>query len=110
MPEWRCFQCDEVLTDEKAALAHFGRSTLVVPLCCDRSLATYQDAIQQLRQAEDHAQTLYRLKTKAETEVERMRALFKELRSAWFKGADLDKDHISQEALRIFIEAERTYG
>ena len=40
----------------------------------------------------------------------RLRGLFKELRAAWFKGGDLDKDHVSQEALRIFIEAERTCG
>lgn len=40
-------------------------------------------------------------------ENERLRGLFKELRAAWFKGGDLDKDHVSQEALRIFIEAER---
>lgn len=40
-------------------------------------------------------------------ENERLLGLFKELRAAWFKGGDLDKDHVSQEALRIFIEVER---
>jgi hypothetical protein len=39
-------------------------------------------------------------------EIERLRSLFQRLRRAWFKGGDLDKDHVSREALAIFIEAE----
>jgi hypothetical protein len=46
--------------------------------------------------------------SKAAAEIERLRGLFQQLRRAWFKGADLDEGHVSQEALRIFIEADET--
>lgn len=72
--EWRCFQCDVVFTDEKTALDHFGRNPLLNPICCDHSLATYQQVLRQLRETEDHAQTLYRQKRALEDEVERLRS------------------------------------
>ena len=31
--EWRCFHCDEVFTEHKAAQEHFGHSVLCVPVC-----------------------------------------------------------------------------
>ena len=75
MAEWRCFQCDEVFTDEKSALDHFGRyTTLQPPLCCDRSLATFGDVLRQLRETQVHAQVMYQQKYAAEKEIEQLRA------------------------------------
>lgn len=74
MPEWRCFQCDEVLTDEASALNHFGRYTVLSPpLCCDRSLATFQQVLHELRETQVHAQKLYQQKVDLEREVAALR-------------------------------------
>ncbi len=32
-PEWRCFHCDEVFTDEAEAREHFGADESKVPAC-----------------------------------------------------------------------------
>ena len=72
--EWRCFQCDELFTDEVAARDHFGQSVLLSPLCCDHSLATYRQVLRQFRESEVLAQTLYRQKVELEKQVEHLKA------------------------------------
>ena len=72
--EWRCFQCGEVFTDEKAALDHFGRYTVLdPPLCCDRSLATFEQVLRDLRETQIHAQVLYQQKAELERELVALR-------------------------------------
>ena len=58
--EWRCFFCDEVFTDRRAAWAHFGESFCEsAPLACIDPLRTDEKArLTELREAREHARKM----------------------------------------------------
>lgn len=63
---WRCFQCDEVFTDPRAAAEHFTGDTSYPPACVRQLQNGERWAHAEIARLEAHARHMYRLKTALE--------------------------------------------
>ena len=77
--KWRCFFCDEVFTDRRAAWIHFGEPNCTddVPACVDPLRHDEKARLAELREAREHAmkmQTESEKNDEAEALLENFRA------------------------------------
>lgn len=95
--KWRCFHCDEVFTDRRAAWAHFGDDYLCsadVPACIDPLRSDEKRRLTELREAREHAMKMQRESEKndeAEALLEQFRAELRryfgnDCSSVWLAG------------------------
>ncbi len=58
--KWRCFFCNEVFTDRRAAWAHFGESNCEsdAPACVDPLRTDEKALMTELREAREHARKM----------------------------------------------------
>ena len=69
--KWRCFHCDEVFTDKRAAWEHFGDTGCVsdVPACVDPLRSDEKQRLTELREAREHAMNCQRESEEAEDDA-----------------------------------------
>lgn len=69
-PHWRCFHCDEVFVDRRAAAAHFGADETAMPACRIKAGAE-RSMVEALRRAEKDAADAWQAIQSESTEAAR---------------------------------------
>ena len=66
--QWRCFQCNDVFTDEAEAKDHFSTGGYERPGCCDPLAKDEKARLKELRDAREHARQAFRERDEADND------------------------------------------